>query len=181
VACVKDEVIEWHNQATKERLAQSNIKAVINPTTYFDAPPSVATNLNGWVTRTGTGRDLILTAESRAIIDAARDPRPNPVLIYVPSLLGTNTNQRLHGTAISKYFYQTKGDENYLRNAFISATTTNLPFVPGHELVHVLGVNSHSVLAHNVMHVDTLSTNKVITGTKRLTPEQIETIRENVK
>jgi hypothetical protein len=178
---VKDEVIEWHNQATKERLAQSNIKAVINPTTYFDAPPIIAPTFTNWITRTGAGRDLILTAESKAVINAAKAVRPNPVLIYVPSLLGTNANARLHGTAITKYFYQTTDDENYLRNAFISVTTTNLPFVPVHELVHILGVNSHTNLAHNVMHESTLSTNKVITGTKRLIPEQIDTIRGNVK
>jgi hypothetical protein len=53
------------------------------------------------------------------------------------------------------------------------------PFTPVHEWVHVFGIDYHANRAVSVMYRGGLSTNNTITATKRLTPDEINTIRES--
>ena len=130
---------------------------------------------------TGSDSNCVLTEVSRKIIDAARPlPRPNPVLVYVPSLRGTSVTHLLNGVATVPYCFTNSVDKPYLGNAFISEKIVpESPFTPIHELGHILGINYHSDRKTNVMH-DPSSLN-VLTGTKRFTPEEINIIRGNVK
>jgi hypothetical protein len=181
VACVSTNRIADDIRTIQERLAQANIKGVANRLPDFPAPPIVATNLNDWIMHTGSGSDCVLTKESKAIIHAAKAlPRPNPILVYVPSLRGTSVTHLLNGVATVPYCFTNSVDQPYLGNAFISAIIIpESPFTPIHELGHILGIDYHSNRATNVMHDP--SSENTVTGTKRLTPEEIDIIRGNVK
>ena len=166
----------------KERFMQANINAVWNneyDDYFFDPPPSVVTNMAGWVMDEIRTNQLFLTEASKDIINAAKPlPRSNLLLVYVPSLRDHVTNRVIRGAAIIKGSYAHSEDTNYLDCAFISAGI-GTQFTPAHELVHLFGCD-HSFDPWNLMFGSTSTTNKP-TSTKRLTQEQIDGYIRNSK
>jgi len=179
--CVDHDRVKDDVQAIQERFAQANIKVewdkVIHP---FSLPPNVPTD---WYMRYGVGNDLTLTDHAKAVLDAANPNRYPFCLVYVPAPLYGATNiysHRIAGSAVAKYAFTNSADAVYLGNMFISSDDTISMYVPAHEMCHTLGVSNHVSEAWNLMWGQPLPKTKAPTGPKRLTSEQIKTIRESL-
>jgi hypothetical protein len=182
VAVVKDEIVERDMRVTKERAAQANIKVNAIRLDDFDAPPLIAPSFTNWVAEyLDNNEKPRLTAETKAIIDAANPSRHKNCLIYVPSPLRLFSNLYAGGIAIAEYHYKDEADKPYLHNAFVAKDDGTM-FTPAHELVHNFGVSNHvsQAQASNLMRDGGTSTENTIFSSKRLTPQQIETIRSKI-
>jgi len=176
--CVDQSRVNGDIQATRERFVQANIKIEWDGSIHpFSLPPNVPTD---WHIRYGVGNDLTLTDHAKAILDVANSNRYPFCLVYVPAPLygATNTyNSGIAGSAVAKYAFTNATDAVYLGNMFISSDDVVSMYVPAHEICHVLGVSNHVSEAWNLMYGLQLPKTKAVTGPKRLTSEQIETIR----
>gem|GEM_PF-4192168 len=115
-------------------------------------------------------------------------------LIYMPSLrlhpnlpYGERThgiavsNAPVGGAAIARYAFTSPADAAYIGNMFISSIDSLSTYVPGHEATHMLGVSNHTASAWNLMWGEVLPATKGVTGSKRLTAAQINTMRGNAQ
>jgi len=175
--CVNLERIEKDLQVTKERFMQADIVVQKGDVRTFMAPPLVATNLSNWTIRLGNDEtNRILTAEAKAVVKAANPTLNGYCLIYVPSLRSV-PNSNAWGSAIADYYYKKTEDADYLGNSFISVAADS--FTPPHELGHIWAL-VHSVnMPWNLMHPQTFTGG--VTGTKRLTEVQVNTIRGKIQ
>jgi hypothetical protein len=167
-ACVDTNHIARNIRVTQERFAQANANVATNSVTYFCAPQSVATNLNGWVMNTSTNNN-VWSPEALAIFKAA-NPTGALTLIYMPSLRFWE-----NGTIIPLRGAASPG----IPSIFISGDDET-PFTPPHELGHYFGLPHVIQENRNLMRDGGTSDVNGILESKRLAPQQIETIRSQI-
>ena len=179
IPCVTEQMVKDDLQSMKERLMQANVNISMPGLPfihYFDAPEWFATNATWYITTNATA-PYCLTPQVKSILDATGAYLTITTwLIYVPQNMHP-TLQNVEGATIVKALFQQNEDAEYLDNCFISATR-NSPYTFVHEFLHTLGLG-HVLMRWNLMYQEP-STNKNATGTKRLTSEQIEKIREKM-
>jgi len=180
VEVVDAQRIEQDIQRTRERFAQVNVRVATNAVVYFDAPDSVATNLNGWFIDWWDNGTLRMTQATRDIFDAAAAAglSSNECIraIYVPTLQTPSRND-IGGVAFMESYYQ-GGDLDYANSFFVAYPAKGFTFA--HELVHVLTDEGHSSQLWNLMYKLEAVTNTPL-APKRLTKEQEQAIRKNTK
>ena len=179
--CVDSQRVNDDVQAIQERFAQANIKIPWDGTIHhFTLPSNIPTD---WIMRYRESGTWRLTDDAKAILDEANPSRYPFCLVYVPApLYATNNvpNNEIAGSAVAKYGFTNSVDAVYLGNMFISSDSTISVYVPAHELCHILGVRNHVFEPWNLMYGNRLPNTKGVTGPKRLTSEQIKTMRESL-
>ena len=186
-ACVTDQKVVDDKEAMGERLAQANISVPEGAPEiiHFNAP-AWCTNGAPWLLYTnvvGTPFQA-LTSQAQQIMDAivaeGHTLSEGIWCIYVPKLeipfMGSPVD--IAGYAVDDTLFKQSADAGYLNNCFISATkNAESPFVLVHEVLHIWGLE-HVQEGWNLMQENETSPNKNSTGTKRLTKDQINTIRK---
>ena len=178
-ACAGWPQIETDIRETSECLAPANIRVVFNlaPSMYFDPPPSIAANPANWATCAwhSTGAHQ-MTQETRDVIEGSILDLGNDRLrvIYVPKGVKDADGFGIAGISFASWAFPLDTDTNYLDTCFVTADV-NEHYVSPHEVTHLLGVG-HEFASWNLMEPWMIFRNG-ISGTKRLTQEQVNKMR----
>ena len=182
VPAVPGSIVERDLADMAERYAQADVRINIGQITQVEMPFAYT----NWYARDEFYNGFHLSTDSKRILDALPRTSGHIGVIYVPGpLYRTHSDANptpgiiiniLAGMAIAGHGF--KYDAAYLGNVFISSTESTAPFIPAHEVGHILAIDTHSDDRYNLMW-ESKATHKGIKQPKRLDASQIEIIRRS--
>ena len=180
--CAEEDQVKTDLREARECLAPANIRIVDNYSSAmspFNPPQSIAANPTSWYAAdisTGVRRmtkeahDVIIASDLELGTDRVR-------VIYVPFGVKGADGSAFQGIAFSDWAFTHKDDKTYLDTCFVTVKKDEHYAVP-HEITHFFGIDHLLGLSWNLMEPWLIFRNG-ISGTKRLTQAQVDTIRED--
>ena len=181
VPCVSTGIVERDMRRLRERYAQANIYVDTVRLPDFPAPPSIAAlAFTNWAVRINI-EDKVLTTEAKVILDAAGPAHKEVFIVYVPSIWPyPDAMAQVAGMCVAPFYFETKDDIDYQRNAFVSAKVEFL-FAPAHEVGHSLWLEHKDAPSPwHLMNPRAGFPGNTPQSAKRFTTENITTMREKL-